>query len=462
MTLNGTTAFTAAGNIDITAKGNIIINVAVASGTLDITSTEGAIHLNDLTEIKGAATLTSSEAIMMNKLESNANNISAKGSAFHVPALESNAGSLTVTATAFEFTALESNAGGIILGTGTSVEFPALESSSANISGTTITSFKAIQLATTTGTIDVANAGALVAVGNLADGGKVADFAVLNALELHAQSSTITFTAAASMTTLTVLGKKNSPIQQDGQSNVVSITNANAKLTTLSVGGVLKAVVLDNTKLESFESVAGSTILNTDLRNNADLETISLAHDRLDGERALAIKVINNDKVVELDMSTVNKIKTIEVTGNASLTTITMAGYSPAVEPTAAIAVTISGNALAGEYTFATAGTDTTPYLESAISDSSGVICAVKDFVDFYAAAVTTGSVTSSVDLDDVDKYTQEENASDVVVRTISDPVVNASLSTHITADKAAAATGFGGATDAIDDPADYLLISCD
>jgi hypothetical protein len=119
---------------------------------------------------------------------------------------------------------------------------------------------------------------------------------------------------------------------------------------------VLRKVSLDNTELEKFESVAGSTILDVDLRNNTDLEDIILAHDRLDGERALAITVINNDKVASLDMSSVNKIKEIEITGNASLTSITMAGYSPAVEPTAMITVTISGNALSGEYTSATAG----------------------------------------------------------------------------------------------------------
>ena len=159
-------------------------------------------------------------------------------------------------------------------------------------------------------------------------------------------------------------------------------------------------------------------------------------------------------------MSTVNKIKQITITGNASLTAITMAGFSPAVEPTAQITVTISGNNLPGEYTSATAGTDTTPYLEAAITDGSGIICGVKAFVDYYDAAKTTGSVTATVDLDDVDLYTQEENADDVVVRTISSPLVNQALSAHIAAD--GNATGFAGATDAIDSPADFALIGCE
>ena len=159
-------------------------------------------------------------------------------------------------------------------------------------------------------------------------------------------------------------------------------------------------------------------------------------------------------------MSSVNKIKHIVITGNASLTSITMAGYSPAVEPTAQITVTISANALPGEYTSATAGTDTTPYLEAAILDDTGIICAVKAFVDYYTDAATTGTVTATVDLDDVDLYTQEEDANDVVQRTIADPAVNQALSLHIAAD--ANATGFGGATNAIDSPADFALIDCD
>ena len=457
--LHAATPFTANGNITITAKGNIDVNVETASGTLDVTSTEGAIALNSLEEIKGAATLTASETIHLNALTSNANNIVATGSQFHVPALASNAGTLSATASAFDFTALASNDGGIVLNTATSVEMPALATSSATIVANDATTFMAIVLSTATGTINV-KAGATIGVGNLATPTHLVDFANLLELQLHAQEASIDFSTAVSMTTLTVLGKKNTPIVQDGQVNDVIITNANAALDDLTVGGVLRQVSLDNTTLETFESVAGSTILDLVLSNNTKLEDVTLAHDRLDGERALAITVNNNDKLETVDMSSVNKIKHIVITGNASLTSITMAGYSPAVEPTAQITVTISANALPGEYTSATAGTDTTPYLEAAILDDTGIICAVKDFVEYYTDAATTGTVTASVDLDDVDLYTQEEDANDVVVRSIADPAVNQALSAHIAAD--ANATGFGGASNAIDSPADFALIDCD
>ena len=59
------------------------------------------------------------------------------------------------------------------------------------------------------------------------------------------------------MTTLTVLGKKNTPIVAGGQQNDVVITAANGELESLTVGGVLRKVELNGTDLEEFESVVG-------------------------------------------------------------------------------------------------------------------------------------------------------------------------------------------------------------
>ena len=106
-------------------------------------------------------------------------------------------------------------------------------------------------------------------------------------------------------------------------------------------------------------------IVNTEVANNVALTKINLGHDHLSGERAATVVVSNNDKVETLDLSTVNKIKTVTVTGNGSLTTLTMAGYSPAAEPGAAINVTIGDNNLAADYDTAVAGSETTPYTDA-------------------------------------------------------------------------------------------------
>ena len=446
ITVDGSTDFslgssTFSGQVTITATGDVKLAGVTSAKGLSITS-GGSIDLGGLTGIVSATSISASTTVNLGSLSSIAATTVVTGT--------------SVTLDALATTAVGAN---VTLNGPTSVSAPALTTLGGNIVAASATSFAAITLATTTGTVDIAD-DATAEFGDLTAPAKLVDFAGIKVLKLHAQETSLNFTTAVSITALTVLGKQKTIISQGGQTNDVVLTSSNTLLTDLTVGGTLRQVSLDATKLTGFASIANSTILDLVLKNNADLATVALAHDRLDGERALGITVVNNDKLQTLNMSTVNKIKEIEITGNASLTSIVMAGYSPAVEPTATITVTISGNNLPGEYTSATAGTDTTPYLEAAITDGSGIICGVKGFIDYYLAAKTTGSVTATVDLDDVDLYTQEENADDVVVRTISSPLVNQALSAHIAAD--GNATGFSGATDAIDSSADFALIGCE
>ena len=428
------------GQVTITAKGAVTLAGVTTAKVLGITSDAG-VDLGGLTALTDSAVIS--------------------GTTVNLGAVATVSAASNITASTVNLDALKttSAAATITLVGPTSVSAPSLETAGGGIVAASATSFAAIKLATSTGTIDVAD-NATIEVGNLAATNDLVDFAGVKVLKLHAQEASLNFTTAVSITSLTVLGKQKSPITQNGQTNDVILTSSNTLLTELVVGGTLRQVSLDNTELTGFSSVDGSTILDLVLKNNADLTSVALAHDRLDGERALGIEVVNNDKLQSLDMSTVNKIKEITITGNASLTNIVMAGFSPAVEPTAQITVTINTNALPGEYTSATAGTDTTPYLEAAIKDDTGIICGVKAFIDYYNGAKTSGTVTATVDLDKVELYTQEENAQDVVVRTIASPAVNQALSAHIAAD--GNATGFGGATNRIDSAADFALISCD
>ncbi len=455
--VSNSTAAQTTTTITIDGSTDFSLGSASFSGEVIITAT-GAVNLAGVTSAK-ALTITSGGSVNLGGLTKIEASAAISATTVDIGAVTEISSSTVVTATDVTLTSLKTANATITLMGPATVSAPSLETAAQGIVAEDATTFSAIALATSTGTINV-KSGATVEFGNLADPTDLVDFANVSVLKLHAQETSLNFSTAASMTALTVLGKQKSPITQNGQTNDVTLTASNTVLTSLVVGGTLRKVSLDATKLTGFSSVTGSTILDLQLKNNADLATVELAHDRLDGERALGITVINNDKLTSLDMSSVNKIKEIEITGNASLTAITMAGFSPAVEPTAKVTVTISGNALPGEYTSATAGTDTTPYLEAAIKDDSGIICGVKAFIDYYNGAKTSGTVTATVDLDKVDLYTQEENAQDVVVRTISSPLVTQALSAHIAAD--ANATGFGGATDAIDSPADFALITCD
>jgi hypothetical protein len=80
------------------------------------------------------------------------------------------------------------------------------------------------------------------------------------------------------------------------------------------------------------------------------------------------------------------------------MTALTMAGYSPAAEPGAQVTVTISGNALAATYTTAIAGSETTPYSSASLTDATGLLCSVSDFIHFYSDQ-TDRTVTPTINL---------------------------------------------------------------
>ncbi len=452
-----TTPFAVTGAISVTAGGDVTINAKSISTSLTIDA-GGAIALNDLTSVSSETTLIASTTIHLNKLASNTGTITAHGTEFHAPALATNSTALTVTATAVDLSALATNNASITINTALAIDLAALTSNTAVITAPAATTFSAAKLsATGTNTIDVKD-GADITVLNLTATNTLADFAGLSVLTLLEQSDTIDFSEAVSMTTLEFTGKKVSPVTQGGQTNDLTITSANVSLETLVIDGVVRTATLTGTTLESFSTLAGSTIINVELVNNASLETIALAHDRLDGENALAIIVTNNDKVEALDMSTVNKVKTISVTGNGSLTTITLPGYDPFVEPTANISMTISGNNLSGRFNAATAGTDTTPYLPASIE--SAFLCDAIDFLEYYIDAATTGTVTFDIDLDEVDLYTQEQNADGDLVQTDADAPDK--LSVLLTANAGVMTAGGQTATGSIDAAAEFALVDCE
>tara|TARA_B100000963_G_scaffold325879_1_gene312462 strand:- start:969 stop:1442 length:474 start_codon:yes stop_codon:yes gene_type:complete len=157
-------------------------------------------------------------------------------------------------------------------------------------------------------------------------------------------------------------------------------------------------------------------------------------------------------------MSSVNKVKTISLTGNGSLTTITLPGYDPFVEPTADVSMTISGNNLSGRFNSATAGTDTTPYLPASIE--SAFLCDAIDFLEYYIDAATTGSVTFDINLDKTDLYTQEQDATGALVQT--DASSSTLLSALLTANSAVMSAGGQTATGSIDAVGEFALVDCD
>jgi uncharacterized protein YoxC len=452
-----TTPFEVTGAISITSGGDITLNALSITTTLTLDS-GGAIAMNELTSVGSGTSLIASTTIHVLKLAANTGGITAEGTEFHAHALATNSAALTVTAATVMFNDLATNTASFTINTAEDLNLAKLTSNTVRIDGPAVTTFSAEKLsATGTSTINVAD-GADITVLNLTATNTLADFAGLSVLTLLEQEDTLDFSEAVSMTTLEFTGKKASPITPGGQSNDLTITGANASLENLTIDGVVRTATLTGTTLESFSTVAGSTIINVVLVNNGDLETISLAHDRLDGEDALSIVVTNNDGVESLDMSSVNKVKTISLTGNGSLTTVTLPGYDPYVEPTANVSITISGNNLTGRFNSATAGTDTTPYLPASIE--SAFLCSAIDFLEYYIDAASTGTVTFDIDLDAVDLYTQEQNAEGTLVQT--DAESSTLLSDLLTANATVMTAGGQTATGSIDAAGEFALADCD
>ena len=66
------------------------------------------------------------------------------------------------------------------------------------------------------------------------------------------------------------------------------------------------------------------------------------------------------------------KLKTVEVTGNASLTTFTAPSFANKAEPAVAIVVTMTGNDITGTYSATVAATETTP-MKSLVASSAAI-----------------------------------------------------------------------------------------
>jgi hypothetical protein len=376
--LMDTTAFAVAGNVSITAAGHITLNAKSITGSLTITSTGGNIVLDELTSA-GNTSLSASGTIHAG-ITANASGTVATGSEVHLAALASNAGGLTITSAAIDLGKLASNTNTVTINTATVVDLPELTHTASNVVAPAALTFTAAKLATASGTIDVKD-GAAITVANLTATTTLVDMGTLLTLTVLEQGDNIDFSAASSMTTLNYTGKKLYSSAMDQQTNQVTITNAG--LTTLNIGdGYIGTLHVNGSGIT--ELTTAGKIVNTEIANNTALATINFGHDHLPGERAATVLVSNNDKVAELNLATVNKIKTVTVTGNASLTALTMAGFSPAAEPGAAINVTISGNALEASYETAIAGSETTPYSDASLTDTTGLLCAVNDFITFY------------------------------------------------------------------------------
>jgi prefoldin subunit 5/Cu/Ag efflux protein CusF len=399
-----TTPFAVTGIISITAKGHVTINAKSITNSLTISTAEGAIRLDDL-KTAGLTTLTASSTIHAG-FTSNAGGIVASGTEVHFAALKASSATLTISAGAVDLSKLESATGvsTLTVNTAAALNLAALTDLSVDVVAPAVTDFDAgalIAALTASGTVYL-KAGADVLVKNLTVTTTLFGWDNITVLTLTEQGTNIDFTNATSMTTLNYTGKDLYNDNMDTQTNMVTITSD--AITTLNVDGFVGTLHVNGANGLA-KLTTGGNIINVEVANNTALDELVFGHDHVDKERAATIHVSGNNKVESLNLKTVNKVKTIHITGNSSLTALTMAGYSPYAESGATISVTIAGNALVASYKRAKAGSETGPYDDASLTDTTGLLCSVADFINYYAVQKDiignprTGLVSMSINL---------------------------------------------------------------
>lgn len=390
----------------------------------------------------GQVTITTTgDANLAQLTESKALNIDAGAdSTIDLSGITKITGATTLSATTVKLDALKTASASITLVGPTSVKLDNLETYSAGgFVAASATSFEAPKLSTSTGTIDL-KTGAEVTVKNIGDAAvpanDILDWATIKNLTLAGQEGNLVLTAAVSLTSLHFTGKKADPVGPGNQNNALSVTQANAALSSLAFGSdsALGTLTVSSSVLESLET--DGIIINTVVRGNSKLESFEFGHAHLNGDNATTLSITGNPKITSVDLSSLAKVKEVVITGNNSLTTIEAPSINPLAEPVATVTVTINSNDTSGTYTPAKATVETSPY--QAASATAAVVSSFKPFIEAYQAQTRTASVTYAIDVDNVDRTDTDDTTE-----------TNA-LSVHLGADTAAmnGPDGTGGNTD--------------
>ena len=450
----GRVHFDLAGALDfqvLASSGSVVISQASTVTTVnlvglltgDVSTAAGVLVLPDATSVilysaPASVTLASAVTVQIHNVAANAGLDLAAPSATSVVVLAASiTGAVTITANAATLDLSSANLGGGTISAATINADTATTASATTLSATTISlaalttigtgglnyngplSFSSATLATQAGgfvsnsataftaaaftqsrTLDLVNGAVDISILSITDTNTISEYATIANLTLAGQLGTLDVLPLVAMVTLDYTGDAGAGVY----ANDLAITTANASLTTVVLGSTneLESFTANGTPLTSL-STAG-VILDLDVTNNAALETLSFGHTHLDGQDATTVNIVGNTDpaFVAVDMSTLSKAKTVVITGNTSLTSITPPSAAVLAEPTAAITLTVSNNLLQGTYTAAVVGTDTTP--AAAHEATSTVITAFKALIDAYdAQAARTATATYDLGIDQVD-----------------------------------------------------------
>jgi hypothetical protein len=374
----------AIGNVHITAPlaTSMIIKAASMTGSVTIEANLAVLTLD--------ATTISGEHI-------------ARVSEYHGASITAISSVTTISATIMDFTALKNVTGGLLtIINAVAFSAPSLETLTKSFTSTTVSTFFAPKL--TTSAIGVSTitlkagpangpGGPVVTVKSLTATSSLGNWGTVNTLTLESQASdlefqhalrlsTLNFTASAIARTLTVTGVCVSitTINLAATNEMTTLTVSGTNITTLTTAGVL---------------------LNTNIYTNPKMTALNFGHTHKDGEAATTVDVRVNAKLTSLDMSTLGKVKTVNITGNVTLTDIIAPSSTVKAEPGVQITVSAFGNNNTGTYTPTIAATETTAAVPA--FGASASIANLAAFIDAYNLT-QTASVTFKLGIKRLEK----------------------------------------------------------
>ena len=370
---------------------------AIASTTVVNATKDGSAINFSATGATAALTVvgTSTTVIRADALASAATVTVEDSSESHFGALASASGPLTITAgDAADFRALTDLAADASIG-GTAVNLDALSSTTTGTLTLPNEVTVSLPLLDNSQTLSVPAATSLT-LKSSSRANLDADLAATIALTEQDEDFTITAsTELPALTDLTVTGK-----QLTVATNIAVAITSNTTLTNVTVGGFAKSLWVTSTG--DLDSVTTSGRLSYLSLDASDLDALSLGHTYISGDIAPEIFITNSD-LTSINLSSIAKVKTIDIQGNAALKTVTPPSTAEFAEPAAPITVVLGTNSLTAVYTDGVAAvaptqtTSGTDAVEPIIASTN-----VRGLLDWVLAATanTTAATSTSIDVE--------------------------------------------------------------
>tara|TARA_B100000686_G_scaffold339069_2_gene412530 strand:- start:13360 stop:15753 length:2394 start_codon:yes stop_codon:yes gene_type:complete len=373
---------------DITASGLGLGYTQGAGVSLVCDGASGAVSVPNATATAKAFTAT------------------ASGSSVSLPSLHTIAGGIaTLTGATVDVSAVATNTTGLTVSTATALNLPALVNGTGKVTATAVTDFDA-PLYTSNGTIDL-GAGADVVLKAMTAIGNLSDLATISGLTLSEQDASLDLSTAVKLVTLNYTAKAIAAGGNAAEATdltVAHLTSASS-LTTVNITGGMDNVVL---KAPLMTSITTGGFIRTFTTTGTALTSVVIGHQGLNGGAPSELSVTGT-LIQSLDLSGLKWIGGITVTGNASLTAITMPTATAAadnanVATTGRVTVTINNNALTGAWTRSVTATGSNVYVEGFWSTAPGITGA-KTWITALLGnvVIATSSVTYAIEVDAAD-----------------------------------------------------------